>query len=245
MNQIYQVNYAGHTIRYRFLFPDTYKYFGKMIEPAESDEYDIMLDEKSHDKYRKKLDPICSDAFVEFFALLVPTSTALLKYRCVIFHSVSFLLNGKAWLITAPSGTGKTTQLFNWAVSHPRELTIINGDKTLLSLQEDGSIIASTSPWKGKESLTSSHTAPLGGIVYLYQGDENMLEYADTRRMIIPFFQQFFLELRTEEEVKTVSEIEEHLLSDYPVWTFINDGSRESSKILRETIMNRRLPDEL
>ena len=41
--------------------------------------------------------------------MIMLVSDYLLSKDRLIFHSVAFLWNNKAWLLTAPSGTGKTT----------------------------------------------------------------------------------------------------------------------------------------
>ena len=62
--------------------------------------------------------------------------------------------------LAAPSGVGKTTQLNLWWQLYPGEITIINGDKPALQFQENGPILVHATPWRGKEALGGTGSAP-------------------------------------------------------------------------------------
>lgn len=109
-----------------------------------------------------------SAAYVEYMELCPLVSDLLLSYRRVIFHSTAFLWHDKAWLLTAASGVGKTTQYIQWKRLYGEDVQILNGDKPILRFEEK-SIYVCASPWTGKEGMGQNFEAPLGGILFLKQ----------------------------------------------------------------------------
>jgi len=62
---------------------------------------------------------------------------ALLGNQALVLHSASIIVNGKAIVFSAPSGTGKTTQTDLWH-QYADSVEDLNGDRTLLQKTEDG-----------------------------------------------------------------------------------------------------------
>ena len=239
MKKVYQVEYAGHAIRYSFLCPYTRYDFHDYIRPAEGEEYDIRVSPELIELGRKELPEDSSDHYVEYRCLIPLTARALLKWNACIFHSASFVMGGYAWLVTAPSGTGKTTQYFNWQRLFPGEITMISGDMPVLTPQEDGSILVSGTSWNGKECIGSKQMAPLGGIALLEQAGENILSQMKPKDCILPFFNQFIVRPETEGEIRSLACLMEKLLTAAPVWKLRNKGDDDSTRMLRGQFMDR------
>ncbi len=110
----YKAEIAGHTIKYRIRHPLARLLFGRWLEPTEDDgaalEVSAEMIEQGKIQFPEDADP----GHVEFKALISPTSKELLAYGACICHAVAVKTGGNAWLITAPSGGGKTTQLRHW-----------------------------------------------------------------------------------------------------------------------------------
>ena len=148
-----------------------------------------------------------------------------------------FLLHlDKAWLFSAPSGTGKTTQYRQWRRLYHDEVKIINGDKPILQFCDDGTIMVHPSPWKGKERMASMLKAPLGGIIYLQQGKENTIERMDSLEAAEPIYRQFLYMPETEEAVRRVCRMEDKLLRNIPVWKLVNKGDAQSAELTHHTL---------
>ena len=114
-----------------------------------------------------------SDEICESSAHLRKISQELLyHYDGLLLHSAAVCYNNRAYLFTAPSGTGKTTHIRIWKKCFGDRVSIINGDKPILRIR-DGKVIVSGTPWRGKENYGSNTSAELGGIFWLTRGAEN------------------------------------------------------------------------
>lgn len=234
--EIFQIEYAGHPLRYRFVFPATRYHFHPWPRRAEGERFDVASTPERLALARRELPEKSTDAYVEYRSLIGLTAKELLKYDCCIFHCASFLWRGRAFLLTAPSGTGKTTQYLNWQRLFPGEITMICGDMPVLERREDGSVWAHPTSWNGKENIGNRITAPLGGIVLLAQGKENRISPLPAREAILPFFEQFIVRPDTEEQIRALARLLDQMLTKVPCFKFVNLGDEASTALLRETL---------
>lgn len=234
--QVYKAVFAGRTIRYCFHYPNTVRNFRSWAHPVEADYYDVMANNEELLIGRGEMMTEVSDEHAEFKALPNPTSRFLLRTDCCVFHAVAFLWRGRAWLLTAPSGTGKSTQFLNWRSQYPGEIIMICGDMPILERRPDGSVWVHPTCWTGKENIGSFTAAPLGGVVLLEQGKENRIAVMTPREAIPPLITQFCVYPETEEQIRRLSGLLDAVLSGYPVWKFVNLGDAASTDLLRKTI---------
>ena len=209
------------------------RFRGRLIE-AEG-EPDVFETEEFFEK-AKRLMPDEGPEGAEFRSLICLTSKLLLPHGCCFFHSVSFVMDGLAWLLSAPSGVGKSTQFFNWQRQFPREIRMISGDMPLVEASERG-IIAHPSPWNGKERFGDPNLyAPIGGIVILEQGGEDRIETIGVAEAVYRMLPQFIVLLETEDEVRALCAIVDRLLRSVPVMKLVNRGGAESTALLRSEL---------
>ena len=90
----------------------------------------------------------------------------------LLLHASQIQYKGEAILFTAPSGVGKSTQAALW--EKYRGARIINGDKSLLTEEENG-FEAAGIPYAGTSGICENSRAPLKAIVILEQAEENSL----------------------------------------------------------------------
>ncbi len=174
----------------------------------------------------------------ELSRLIERTGSVLLEYDRCIFHGTAFIWHQKAWIFTAPSGTGKSTQYVLWKDRYGNELSILNGDKPILEFGNDESVTVHPSPWKGKERMGTLQSAPLGGIIYLRQGIRNCVERLQMPEAAVCLYQQFLFDDHAREHVDRVCDLETRLLRRYPVWELINLGNRASAELMHDTLLD-------
>ena len=112
-----------------------------------------------------------SDAYLETLAVYRKLALSMLSYDAVVFHGSVLALDGKAYLFTARSGTGKTTHTRLWLKNIPG-CHVLNGDKPLLRLREDG-VFACGTPWQGKEGYGCNEILPLAAVCLLERDRDN------------------------------------------------------------------------
>lgn len=237
--KIYQVKYADNLLCYSFIYPGTRYHFRPLPRLIDRTAEVISASHLQIETTRTLLPADTKDSYVEFRALIGLTAKALLRYDCCIFHCVCFVWRGYAWLLTAPSGVGKTTQYFNWCNAHPDDITMISGDMPVLERREDGSIWAHPSSWNGKENIGSRLSAPVGGVVLLQQGKQNILSRPPVPELLIPIIRQFIVRPDTEDEIHALARLLDQMFRALPFWKLVNLGDAASTELLREAFSQR------
>lgn len=93
-------------------------------------------------------------------------------YNGFFFHSSSLMLDGEAYVFSAPSGTGKSTHTALWRKRFGEHVTMINDDKPIIRKKGDKFYIYGT-PWMGKANIGSNLCAPVRAVYILQRGTEN------------------------------------------------------------------------
>lgn len=176
-----------------------------------------------------------SAPYLEYSELCRRASDALLPYGRAVYHGLSFYWQNRAWLITGPSGVGKTTHYLNWKLQFNDELTIMNGDKPIISLENE-KVIVNPSPWHGKEGMHRSTTAELAGIVLLTQSDSNTMRLLSKREAAAPLYAQVLYSAQNPGQVADACKIVSAMIESVPVWLLSNRGDAESAALCRETL---------
>ena len=174
--------------------------------------------------------------FAEYWRLMEKTADYLTMHGCTMFHGVAFIYGNGAYILTAPSGTGKSTQYRNLKTLHGDKILIINGDKPILAAWPDGLITVYPSPWNGKERWGGNIPAPLRGVFLLEQGQTNTLESMDRQDAVIPLIQQFIYTAPGRQSVHTVFQMADLILRSVPMYQFRNRGDLASSSVLFDRI---------
>ncbi len=105
--------------------------------------------------------------------LLRDLSLQLADRGVFLIHGSALALDGRGYLFTAPSGTGKSTHSRLWREVFGERVVMVNDDKPFLRLEHGDRVMVCGSPWNGKHCLGSNFEAPLSGIAVLEQAKEN------------------------------------------------------------------------
>lgn len=115
-----------------------------------------------------------SPAYAEVLSIYRSIAEQLPRFDTFLVHGAAVSCGEKAYLFTAPSGTGKSTHIGLWKRYLGDRIDIVNGDKPLLRLRE-GQVDVCSTPWAGKERWQKNRIVPLGGICLLHRGTENRI----------------------------------------------------------------------
>lgn len=232
----FSINLSGISLSISANWSETIKYFRFFVSEFSFSSVSLSVPNKLLEQLKGMNCQSVMQPADEYFLLHLVVSNALLPFNRCVFHGTAFLWHDKAWLFSAPSGTGKTTQYRQWRRLYRDEVKIINGDKPILQFCDDGTIMVHPSPWKGKERMASMLKAPLGGIIYLQQGKENTIERMDSLEAAEPIYRQFLYMPETEEAVRRVCRMEDKLLRNIPVWKLVNKGDAQSAELTHHTL---------
>ena len=174
---------AGTAIRVEALHESTERFCADYLCEAEP-ELTVRCSQEDIDAEREKsrredeLEGLAprnfSDRYLETLAVYRKICRALLERDVLLFHGSVLAYEGRAYLLTAPSGTGKTTHSRLW-LEHVPGAHVLNGDKPLLRIEADR-VLACGTPWRGKEGLGCNETLPLDAICLLTRDAGNHIE---------------------------------------------------------------------
>lgn len=94
------------------------------------------------------------------------------RYNGFFFHSSSLMLDGEAYVFSAPSGTGKSTHTALWRKHFGERVTMINDDKPIIR-KKDGIFYVYGTPWMGKAEIGTNSSAPIKAVFILQRGSLN------------------------------------------------------------------------
>lgn len=239
MLETIKIRLAGHPLEFVLHERSTAEYFREFCRQDAQEGLRVEVLPETVTEHAWRYEEGSSRYYIEHMELCEKTSDVLLPYGCCVFHCASVICEGKAYAFTGPSGTGKSTHYVLWKLLYGDSVQILNGDKPILQLREDGKLWLNPSPWKGKEGMGRMEAAPLGGIVCLAQGKENHIRRFSKRDAILPLYQQMLFTRQTVSSVKQAFALEDALLRQVPVWHLENKGDLDAARLCRDTILRK------
>ena len=129
---------------------------------------------------------------LELCAIQRQIVSALSGQGVLLFHGSAVCVDGRTYIFTAPSGTGKSTHSRLWReMLKSHDVVMVNDDKPFLKVEE-GRVTAYGSPWRGKEALGCNMSAPVEAICNISQGTENVIRKTAPDEMYPIFYEQSF-----------------------------------------------------
>lgn len=141
----------------------------------------MMLDREAVEeglKRRKFTEP-----FLERTAIQRKVADHLLSRNTLMLHGSTVAVDGRAYLFTAPCGTGKSTHTRLWREVFGERAIMVNDDKPFLQITSD-CVNAFGSPWSGKHGLASNVCVPLKGICSLHRGAVNVIDRVEPEDLV-------------------------------------------------------------
>ncbi len=114
------------------------------------------------------------EPYLEGLAVYRKIVQNLLSFDTLLIHGSAIAVDGEAFLFSATSGTGKSTHTAFWRQQFGDRAVMVNDDKPLIRIKEDGVSIYGT-PWDGKHRLSSNISVPLKAFCILERGEENRI----------------------------------------------------------------------
>lgn len=160
--------------------------------------------------------PHLSDEDCEYVATGGSFYRYLLDFFGFMLHSSAVVVDDKAYLITADSGTGKSTHTRLWLKLFGDRAYILNDDKPALRL-EDGIWYAYGTPWSGKHDISVNKRIPVAGIACLERGILNSIVPISKGEAVYMLLRQCNRPKAAECRLKLL-ELLDQLISNVPIW---------------------------
>ena len=202
---------AGINVAIESLFDEVYDFCHDYLTDAPAD---ISVAITSEDIFNEKIRNIREsqiegipvveypDSYLETLAVYRKIVTKMLDFDTFLMHGAVVAVGDKAWLFTAPSGTGKTTHINLW-LNNISGSYVVNGDKPLIHIGDDCTVYGT--PWAGKEGMNRNTGVKLCGIVVLNRGAENHIEKVPMTQILPVLIQQSYRPKERVELEKTLS----------------------------------------
>ncbi|MBQ9142744.1 MAG: hypothetical protein IJX63_13305 [Lachnospiraceae bacterium] len=206
MRAVYEI--AGKQIEIHSLYEEVHtlcrEYRSDIVEGAEhTQSIDLTITIKEEDIiYERERMPrteqlenrapgIYPDSYLETLAVYRKLAEELLQENTLLFHGSVIAVDGVAYLFTAKSGTGKSTHTRLWREHFGDRAVMINDDKPLLRLTDEGVWVYGT-PWAGKHYLSTNTVVPLKAICILNRAATNQIQQVEAMRVYSMLLQQVY-----------------------------------------------------
>ena len=199
-----------------------------VIRTSKEELKDEIIKAIGEEAYNNNLNEKIATEYIEIESKLVLRKIAdvLITEDILLVHGAAILIDGKCYIFTADSGTGKTTHILNWLDMIPGT-TVINGDKPFINANTKA---VYGSPWCGKESMNANMSAPLAGIVMLERGSQNSICGITFQEILPVLIQQTYIP--SNHTIRGYQLL--NRLSDVPCYKLICNMDRESAVVAYE-----------
>lgn len=216
------------------------------VKPIETEFYDLYVNDDytiqvQHDTNKTTgyiiykgneviISPLYDSFLMEYLLSQYAICYIMALNDALILHGSSFIYNNMGIILSAKSGTGKSTHSRLW--QKYEDITIINDDKNILKIEND-EIICYGSPWSGKHMLDNNVSKKLESVVFLYQNKENVIE----RLSIVEAFKKLMgqLVLPTKENQDLWNKIMDKLLA-LPIYNLGCNMDKEAYLTLKKEL---------
>ena len=158
-----------------------------------------------------------------------------LKMMTSVIHASAVSYQGKAYLFLGNSGTGKSTHSRLW-IKHFEGVELINDDKPIIRISENGDVRVYGSPWSGKTPCYRNVNYPLGGLVKLSQAPYNKIRRLSKVEAYLILLQSIFGKRWNKDIGDGLHLFKERLISQVPVWSLECLPDEEAARLCKDTI---------
>ena len=183
-----------------------YKYLEKLcsdyIVDSSSFDFSISVSDEEIEEEKKKDEVNHTNGYLESICLYRKICLELIKYDAFVIHACTIKIDNYAYLLSAKSGTGKTTHSRLLKEYLGDRMTYINGDKPIIRIF-NGVPYAFGTPWNGKERYGENTNAQVKAIVFIERAKENSIELINKDKLLSKIINQILIPNNEEGVTKT------------------------------------------
>ena len=234
----FNIEIAGVIFEIMPLFQSTKEYFRQYLTDRTA-EYPVRLTREDlvYEQYLLDCEAVeeglkkrkFSEPFLERSVFQRRIADLLVRHDVLMLHGSTIAVDGKAYLFTAPCGTGKSTHTRLWRELFGDKAVMVNDDKPFLRITEE-SVFACGSPWCGKHGLATNISVPLHGICVLSRGKENRIQRADVSEVMDILRQQAHTPLDDNLRMASYALIDD-IVRQIPLWQLQCNMEQEAARV--------------
>ncbi len=184
--------------------------------------------------------PHLSEDDWEYILSSIAFYQALVRHDGFMLHASALLYQGRAFLFSAPSGTGKSTHTALWQKQFGEDnVRILNDDKPAIR-RIDGRFFAYGTPWSGKHDISIPIGVPLAGICFLFRSETLSMSRLPAQKALSNLFSQTLRRLN-DDNLDLLFDQLSALLCEVPIYQLHSNTSPDAA-VLAERTMNRTNP---
>ncbi len=159
----------------------------------------------------------------------------LLDFQGCLLHASCVVIDNKAYLFSADSGTGKSTHTGLW-LQHLADKNpyILNDDKPAIRVFDDG-VYAYGTPFSGKHDISENKKVKVQGICFLEQSKINFIQKLEPSEAIKLFLEQTTNYLK-KEDMEKLLDVLEGVIKNIPIYKLYCDISKEAVELSYHTM---------
>jgi len=161
----------------------------------------------------------------------------LLDFNGFYLHSSAVEFEGKAFLFSGHCGVGKSTLTKLWQSTFGENVHVFNDDKPALRKIDDTWYVYGT-PWSGKNHINLNIKAPLCGICFLKQSEENRIRRLSAFEATQKILSQTFHKFKRTERLDAMLTLIEDIVSSIPVFELENRPEEEAVRLSYTTMLS-------
>ncbi len=159
----------------------------------------------------------------------------LLDFQGCLLHASSVVVDDKAYLFSANSGTGKSTHTGLWLTYlADKNPYILNDDKPAIRVFDDG-VYAYGTPFSGKHDMSENKKVKVQGICFLEQSKINFIRKLEPSEAIKLFLEQTTYHLK-KENMEKLLDVLEVVIEKIPIYKLYCDMSKEAVELSYHTM---------
>lgn len=157
----------------------------------------------------------------------------VLRHNGIVLHSSCVEKDGKAYLFSAKSGTGKSTHTHLW-LKELNGTRILNDDKPLL-ISRGGKFFACGTPFSGKTDENINECVPVRAIIFLHRSEQNTVSRISPA-VAVPLFIAQTINPHIREYADEMLGLTDAILTKVPVFSLGCNKGAGTGKFVYEEI---------
>jgi hypothetical protein len=153
----------------------------------------------------------------------------------LVIHASTIKWQNQGIMFSAPSGTGKSTQVKLWQ-ENIEDVIVLNDDNPAVRFIDDKPYVFGT-PWSGSSNINSNDFAPLSAIILLEQSPRNSIRRLTVQEAILNFMPRAFLPYFNQKFMNTAMDIFERIVSTVPVYLLKCRPDKEAVELVYKCLI--------